>query len=82
MLIQDIVEYIQSVSDSALHMACTAAMGAKDDPDRTVVDSSSLEVFGTNGLHVMDNSVMPDVLAVHPQATVVAMAEKAAEMIA
>ena len=62
-------------------MACTAAMGPEDEPAKTVVNSRSLQVYGTNGLHVVDNSIMPNILAVHPQATIVAMAEKAADIL-
>ena len=79
--LQIIVDWVRSNAQAALHMACTAAMGPDDKPASTVVDSRSLQVYGTKGLHVVDNSIMPNILAVHPQATIVAMAEKAADIL-
>ncbi len=44
-----------------------------------VVDEKTLEVHGTKGLHVSDISIFPDILCVHPQAAIVATAEKLGE---
>ena len=53
-------------------------MGAS--ADDSVVDHE-LRVHGVSGLRVVDASVFPSQLSGHPCAVVVAMAEKAADMI-
>ncbi|KAI0649658.1 GMC oxidoreductase [Trametes meyenii] len=62
----------------AKHPVCTVRMGAS--PETSAVDSE-LRVHGIVGLRVMDASVFPAPLSGHPCAVIVAMAEKAADML-
>jgi len=56
----------------------TARIGAS--PDTGVIDPR-LRVFGVKGLRVVDASVFPNQISGHPVASVVAVAEKAADII-
>jgi choline dehydrogenase-like flavoprotein len=55
------------------HPTCTCAIGR-------VVDSD-LRVFGIEGLRVADASVMPSIVRGNTTAAVIAIAEKAADML-
>jgi len=67
----DIVVFIEQQMGTNYHPTCTCAMGR-------VVDSD-LRVFGTDGLRVVDASVMPSIVRGNTNAAVIAIAEKATD---
>jgi choline dehydrogenase len=70
-------DYIRRKVGSYYHPVGTCRMGTDAD---AVVDPE-LRVCGVIGLRVADASVMPTIPNAHPNATVLAMAERAAELI-
>lgn len=72
-------EFIDASLGTYYHPAGTARIGS--DPTASVVDAR-LRVHGVDGLWVADASVMPHIVRTLPQASVVAIAERAAELIA
>ncbi|QEW23386.1 Choline dehydrogenase (plasmid) [Paracoccaceae bacterium] len=73
----DALDYVRAVSETEFHPSCTCRMGADD---MAVVDSD-LKVRGVQGLRVVDASVMPNVISSNLNATVIMIAEKAADAI-
>ena len=69
----DIAAFIARQTGSDYHPSCTCAIGG-------VVDSD-LRVFGTEGLRVVDASVMPSIVRGNTNAAVIAIAEKAADIL-
>jgi choline dehydrogenase len=69
--------YIRRGVDSYYHPAGTCRMGQ----DAADVVDPQLRVHGLAGLRVADASVMPTIPNAHPNATVLAIAERAAELI-
>ena len=69
--------YIRARPATAHHPCGTCRMGADDE---AVVDAT-LKVRGVEGLRVADASVMPDLVGGNINATVIAIAEKAADLI-
>jgi choline dehydrogenase-like flavoprotein len=70
-------DYIRHTVSSYYHPAGTCRMGSDD---AAVVDCE-LRVRGLTGLRVADASVLPTIPNAHPNATVLAVAERAAELI-
>ena len=70
----DLWAFAQRYTSLIYHPTSTCAIGA-------VVDTQ-LRVFGFEGLRVVDASVMPSVPRAHPNAAVIAIAERAADLIA
>ncbi|CAB0030902.1 unnamed protein product [Trichogramma brassicae] len=70
---------IRTYSITLWHYAGTAKMGREDDP--TAVVNNKLLVKGIKGLRVVDSGVMPMVPRAHTNIPVIALAEKAADMI-
>ncbi|KAF7966403.1 hypothetical protein HWV62_38440, partial [Athelia sp. TMB] len=70
--------YVRSISTPGSHIIGTAAMAPR--ALGGVVDST-LTVYGTSNLRVVDSSNIPLIIAAHLQGTVWAMAEKAAAII-
>jgi choline dehydrogenase len=75
----EIDAHIRRKAESAYHPSCSCRMGADDDP-LAVVDSS-LRVRGTEGLRVVDASVMPAVVSGNLNAPTIMIGEKAADII-
>jgi len=73
----DWLAYIRETGSTIYHPTCTAKMGAGGD---AVVDSR-LRVRGLEGLRVVDASVMPAVVSGNTNAAVIAIAEKAADLL-
>ena len=73
----DIRTYIRGTVSSYYHPAGSCRMGSDD---AAVVDCD-LRVRGVTGLRVADASVFPTIPNAHPNATVLAVAERAAELI-
>ena len=73
----EIEQFIRSHADTIYHPGGTCRMGAGP---MDVVDAS-LRVHGIEGLRVVDASVMPTVVSGNTNGPVIAMAEKAADMI-
>src|SRR5215467_14081141 len=69
----DIVAFIEQRTGTNYHPTSTCAIGR-------VVDSD-LRVFGTQGLRVVDASVMPSIVRGNTNAAVIAMAEKGADIL-
>jgi len=75
---EEILAWVARDAETALHPSCTAKMGT--DP-MAVTDPGSLRVHGTDGLRVVDASVMPYVTNGNIYAPVMMTAEKAADLI-
>jgi choline dehydrogenase len=74
----EILEWVAKDGETALHPSCTARMGVDD---MSVVDPRTMRVHGTEGLSVVDASVMPYVTNGNIYAPVMMVAEKAADLI-
>lgn len=73
-------DWIQKHTTTDWHPVGTCGMGGRAGIRDGVVDSR-LRVYGVDGLRVVDASIMPLQISAHLQATVYAIAEKAAHMI-
>ena len=73
----DLEEALRQQCAQYFHPVGTCRMGALEDP-LAVVDPD-LRVIGTDGLYLCDASIMPEIVRCNTNATVVMIAEKAAE---
>lgn len=71
--------YTRHFTFTIYHYSGTAKMGPANDP--TAVVDPRLRVYGIGNLRVVDASIMPAIIAGHPNAPVYMIAEKAADMI-
>ncbi|MFL6178875.1 MAG: choline dehydrogenase [Actinomycetes bacterium] len=76
---EEILEWVRNDAETALHLSCTAKMGAGDD---AVLDPNSMSVYETEGLRVVDACSFPYVTNGNIYAPVMMLAEKAADLIA
>jgi choline dehydrogenase len=70
--------FIRKYVTGAYHLCSTCRMAKREDDG--VVDQS-LRVYGVHGLRIADASIFPRLIRVKPQATVVMVGEKCAEII-
>jgi choline dehydrogenase len=75
---QQILDWVASDGETALHPSCTARMGVDD---LSVTDPLTMKVHGLEGLRVVDASVMPYVTNGNIYAPVMMVAEKASDLI-
>lgn len=76
---EQLIDFIRSTADTEYHPVGTCKMGSKDD-ELSVVDSE-LKVHGLANLRVVDASIMPTIITGNTNASVIAIAEKAADLI-
>jgi choline dehydrogenase len=75
---EEILAWVAKDAETALHPSCTCRMGTDE---LSVVDPDTMRVHGTQGLRVVDASVMPYVTNGNIYAPVMMVAEKAADLI-
>jgi choline dehydrogenase len=75
---QQILAWVASDAETALHPSCTCRMGTDGE---SVVDPLTMRVHGLEGLRVVDASAMPYVTNGNIYAPVMMLAEKAADLI-
>jgi len=77
---EEISEYARRAAHTVYHPVGTTKMGRRDDP-MAVVDHE-LRVYGLQGLRIADAGIMPEIPSINPMVTVLAIGERAAELIA
>jgi choline dehydrogenase len=75
---EQILEWVRRDGETAYHPSCTCRMGTDD---MSVVDPLTMGVHGTQGLRVVDASVMPYITNANLYAPTMMIAEKAADLI-
>jgi choline dehydrogenase len=75
---EQILDWVGTDAETALHPSCTARMGTDD---MSVTDPATMKVHGIEGLRVVDASAMPYVTNGNIYAPVMMLAEKAADLI-
>ena len=75
---EQILDWVRKDGESAYHPSCTAKMGIDE---MSVIDPLTMRVRGTDGLRVVDASVMPYVTNGNIYAPTMMIAEKAADII-
>jgi choline dehydrogenase-like flavoprotein len=75
----DLSEALRATHQTVYHVSGTCRMGADDDP--MAVCGPDLRVRGVDGLRVVDASVFPTIPSVNPVGTVMAVAERASDLL-
>lgn len=78
---EEISEYARRVAHTVYHPAGTTKMGDVERDEMAVVDPE-LKVRGINKLRIVDAGVFPEMTTINPMVTVLAIGERAAELIA
>jgi choline dehydrogenase-like flavoprotein len=76
---EDLSEALRATHQTVYHVSGTCRMGGEDDP--MAVCDPSLRVRGITGLRVVDASVFPTIPSVNPVGTVMALAERASDLL-
>jgi choline dehydrogenase len=71
------IEYIRSHASTIWHPIGTCKMGY----DRMAVVDPQLRVHGIEGLRVADGSIMPTIVSANPNAAIIMIGEKAADLV-
>jgi choline dehydrogenase len=75
---EEILEWVATEGETALHPSCTCKMGTGEG---SVLDPTSMRIHGIEGLRVVDASAMPYVTNGNIYAPVMMIAEKSADLI-
>lgn len=76
---EQIFDYLRKTHNTVYHPAGTVRMGSNDDSMSPL--DPELRVKGVSGLRVADASVMPELVTVNPNITVMMIGERCAELI-
>lgn len=76
---EEIAEYVAKTHNTVYHPTGSVRMGAVDDPDSPL--DPELRVKGVTGLRVADASVMPEIVTVNPNITVMMIGERCADFL-
>jgi choline dehydrogenase len=75
---EEILDWVAKDSETALHPSCTCKMGTDD---MSVLNPDTMEVYGVQGLRVVDGSSLPHITNGNIYAPIMMLAEKAADLI-
>jgi len=75
----ELSEALRATHQTVYHVSGTCRMGAEDDP--MAVCDPHLRVRGVDALRVVDASVFPTIPSVNPVGTVMAVAERASDLL-
>lgn len=75
---EQILDWVRRDGETAYHPSCTCRMGVDE---MSVVDPLTMQVHGTEGLRIVDASVMPYITNANLYAPTMMIAEKAADLI-
>ncbi|MBE0384499.1 hypothetical protein PCARR_b0484 [Pseudoalteromonas carrageenovora IAM 12662] len=74
---EQLIEFIRQTADTEYHPVGTCKMGQ----DEMAVVNTNLQVHGVSKLRVVDASIMPTIITGNTNAPVIAIAEKASDLI-